>query len=338
MSLFKKFSRKAARNFILPLTLKLKIDRILLNNSPKKFCIVNFHGVRKTNTDTFNNRHISANEFEKIIRYLKNNFNIIPLKEIFEAHRNKTKTAKKTIALTFDDGYKNNFDIALPILRKYNLPATFFIISKGLEQVNFYVWPDIVDLIKKNTRQDVKVNGLIFKYPSFYNNEVNKELLEYLKTQGSSVDLLVKELADQYSFIRTEIARLPELTELANESYLRKYSAESLIEYGSHTHSHYNLEYLPHNIVINEFTESKRIIENIINREVVSMAYPDGSYTRSTNELALQCGYKNLAVVEYKLNENNSDPNVLSRFTVSNSTTFESNALRLARQFDKYGF
>ena len=87
-----------------------------------------------------------------------------------------------------------------------------------------------------------------------------------------------------------------------------------------------------------ELFESKRIIRELTGKEPISLAFPDGSYSKETIEVALKAGYKNLTAVNYKFSEANKAENILSRFTISNSTTFESNAFRLALDFKKYGF
>ena len=84
--------------------------------------------------------------------------------------------------------------------------------------------------------------------------------------------------------------------------------------------------------------QSKKIIEAATGKEVISLAFPDGSYSKNTLDIAFSLGYKNLVAVEYKFNENNSVKGLLSRFTISNSTTVESNMLRLAMHYDKYAF
>jgi peptidoglycan/xylan/chitin deacetylase (PgdA/CDA1 family) len=331
-------SKVLARNFIFPALVVLKYDKILLKKKAKSCCIINFHGVRASNKDVFNNRHIPSDDFEKIIIYLKNTFDIVPLHEIFDIHRTKRKMSKKTISLTFDDGYKNNFEIALPILKKHNIPATFYLISKGLIQKDFFLWPDVIDLIKKYHKDDIWINDFLFKAPYFYNDKNKIDLLNYLKTFGSNTAGEVKILLDRMSEISQKMRELSEYVALINGDEIINYINEPLIEFGSHTHSHFNLEYLDKEVAEYELKKSKEIIESKTGKKVISVAFPDGSYINETVKISICLGYTNLVAVDYKYNENNLNENLLSRFTISNSTTFESNILRLSKEFDKYGF
>jgi hypothetical protein len=163
-----KIGKILARNFLFPGLIKLGIEKTFLRTSGRNCMIVNFHGVTNIKGNRFNNRHLDSVEFEKILIYFKENFALVSLKEIFEIHRSKKKPAQKTLALTFDDGYVNNFTQALPLLKKYNVPATFYLISEGLINEEYYVWPDIIDLVQKNVKEDIKLDAGTFKYPGFF--------------------------------------------------------------------------------------------------------------------------------------------------------------------------
>uniref|UniRef100_UPI00232FEA3E polysaccharide deacetylase family protein n=1 Tax=Acinetobacter baumannii TaxID=470 RepID=UPI00232FEA3E len=90
----------------------------------KKDLILMYHGISKDSYNIFNTRHSGVNDFESHLKILKNNFHVISLSDFFES---KFIKGKKNIAITFDDGYLNNFTNAIPLLQKYNLPATIFV-------------------------------------------------------------------------------------------------------------------------------------------------------------------------------------------------------------------
>jgi len=72
----------------------------------------------------FNGLRVSPDNFEKQIKYLKdNNWHSVTMNELIE---NRKTLNYKTVAITFDDGYEDNFINAFPILKKYNFKATIF--------------------------------------------------------------------------------------------------------------------------------------------------------------------------------------------------------------------
>lgn len=86
--------------------------------------------------------------FERQMRFLKtHNYNVVPLERIPDLIRGK-KIPPKTIAITMDDGYKNNYIYAFPVLKKYNLPATIFLIVNeiGRRQNDRLSWEEIKEM------------------------------------------------------------------------------------------------------------------------------------------------------------------------------------------------
>ena len=76
---------------------------------------------------------VSPATFERQMRFLsEHKYNVIPLEELADLIINKRKIPPKTAAITFDDGYLDNYTRAYPILKKYNLPATIFVVINRL--------------------------------------------------------------------------------------------------------------------------------------------------------------------------------------------------------------
>jgi peptidoglycan/xylan/chitin deacetylase (PgdA/CDA1 family) len=89
---------------------------------------------------------VTPETFERQMRFLKNNhYNVITLQGLADLIREKSKIPYRTIVITIDDGYKDIYTYAFPILKKYNLPATLFIIVNevGRPQGDRLSWDDI---------------------------------------------------------------------------------------------------------------------------------------------------------------------------------------------------
>jgi peptidoglycan/xylan/chitin deacetylase (PgdA/CDA1 family) len=78
---------------------------------------------------------VSPKTFARQMSFLKKfKYNVIPLAELAELVRLKKKIPGRTVAITFDDGYKDNYTNALPLLKKHGLPATFFVIIEEIDR------------------------------------------------------------------------------------------------------------------------------------------------------------------------------------------------------------
>lgn len=78
----------------------------------------------------------------------KHHYNVIPLEKLVDLIKAKAKIPPKTVVITLDDGYKDNYLYAYPILKKYNLPATMFIIigEVGRSQNDRLSWEEIKEI------------------------------------------------------------------------------------------------------------------------------------------------------------------------------------------------
>lgn len=92
---------------------------------------------------------VSPADFEEQMRYLvTHGFTPLLAREVEEALRQGKPLPERAIAITFDDGYRDNFERAFPILRKYGIPATIFLVSSTVDTDNHLTW-DHVQTMKR---------------------------------------------------------------------------------------------------------------------------------------------------------------------------------------------
>ncbi len=327
------------RNLIAPAVVSAGAEQLLNKLSGHENLILCYHGVSEAR-NTLNNRHLLFSQFEKHLVYLKKHFNVIPLNDMF-SNKSVSQNNKKNIAITFDDGYKNNLTVALPILEKHQLHATFFIATEGLEENNYLMWPDIFDLLKFdkahreyefNHRTFVKANGMIVC------RSTGEAISDVIKKMGRERDDLIREFRLRYA-IDSLLVHVPaEMYSFMSKGDLIRFASSSYVDIGSHTHKHYNLANVDAQIAEEELRKSKAILENILQKPVVSIAYPDGSYHDDVKNLAAKAGYLYQLAVSYKHESDPKDPRILPRHGVSNTTTYEANMIQFNRQFAVSGF
>ena len=91
-------------------------------------------------------------DFEKQLIFLKKKYEIINFERLIQAFKENKTLPKRTAIITFDDGYKNNYTEAFPLLKKYNIPATIFLTTGHIETDNTFWW-DKIGYVLCNTKQ-----------------------------------------------------------------------------------------------------------------------------------------------------------------------------------------
>lgn len=109
--------------------------------------ILTYHGIEMSAQNSY---AVNLENFEEQMCYLKDNFHVIPIGEVFQYLKNEEKFQSDTLVLTFDDGFKGVYQKAYPILKNYELPATYFVItSKADGSYSKYMnWSEIRELSK----------------------------------------------------------------------------------------------------------------------------------------------------------------------------------------------
>jgi peptidoglycan/xylan/chitin deacetylase (PgdA/CDA1 family) len=107
--------------------------------------ILMYHSVKKQ-VPAGSKLVVSVKAFERQMRFLKSHhYNVVPLGIVAALIKEKKKIPARTVVITFDDGRKDNYTYAFPVLKKYHLPATIFVIINiiGGPQGDMLSWDEI---------------------------------------------------------------------------------------------------------------------------------------------------------------------------------------------------
>ena len=298
--------------------------------------ILMYHGVSLKDLSKLNRRHLDTDQFEEHLIYFTKNFSILSMPEIVDQ---KEKGEKPFIALTFDDGYANNLMNALPLLEKYNVPATFFIPALLIDKSDAILYADKVDIVRSLTKEKelifhnraFPVNGKIVMRDEFFGKGIY-DLLQNLPTQ--ELQRSMKNFCTRYNFNDSLKEINSEGYKLMDTKQLKQLADSPMVTIGSHAYSHYALDTCSNQEIENELKNSKVKLEACIQKEITSIAYPYGIYNKRIISLSKEAGYKTLVAA----GEVQDPGSVVPRVGIISGGTFEQNMLSIHKAFDRFGF
>ena len=266
---------------------------------PKKYGLMfhHFHSSKTNKTEG----SITKKKFENILKK-------IGLKNIISAQE-FIKSSEK-VCITFDDSLKCQYDIALPVLNKYNLKAFWFLYSSSLNPKidnieifrifrnkrfinfnNFYKKFLNYLLNKKNFNSFLEKNHNEMKkvkknYPFYSLIEIEFRFIrDKFLSKKQYVNLIKKMYVDFKFNYKKEAKNI-----FLNKSQIKKLSKNGQI-IGLHSHSHpTKISALSQNKQLEEYKKNKVVLEKIINKKITTSSHPSGDYNLDTLKVLKKLG------------------------------------------------
>lgn len=234
---------------------------------------------------------ISPETFERHLHYLSRNYEIISLVDLVDHVQSRESPKDRVAAITFDDGYRDNYVYAYPILKRFHAPATFFLATGYIGGGRPFWWDQVSYLIQRTLTRRLDL-GTLGSY--WLESEENRSLASYMIIQR------LKTVPDHERNV--EIERLCALCEtkvssrVGEEMILSWKDVEEMdrhgMSFGAHSVSHGILTRMNFELARNEIVESKRQLEDRLGQAVTCFAYPNGDYSAELVQLVRTLGFK----------------------------------------------
>jgi peptidoglycan/xylan/chitin deacetylase (PgdA/CDA1 family) len=237
--------------------------------------------------------------FERHLDQIGRRFRFVGLDEIGEAVRNGVTFQEPVAAVTFDDGYQDVFDNALPILKRKGIPAASFVVTDLVDRPAWQTHDKLYHLVEKAFKQWTSPRA---------------HLQDVLRSLGLPASDILGETAATRTPMLTVSALLPKLSRVdtlrvmsrlewlvgngfmgvpqtMSWAALKQMQRDGFIV-GSHTRTHVSLPMESTESTLDELAESKRILEQQLGTPIDHFAYPGGQFTPAVVEVIEQCGYR----------------------------------------------
>jgi peptidoglycan/xylan/chitin deacetylase (PgdA/CDA1 family) len=255
-----------------------------------RLSVLIFHRVA-TEPDHLLPDEIDARQFDRILGWVGRWFQVVPLDGALQQLTAGT-LAPRAAAITFDDGYLDNHAVALPLLRRHGMPATFFIATDFLD--GGMMFNDAIIASIRDTRRatlDLVPLGL---------GVLPVSTIEQRQDALYRVIAAVKYLDPAERHRAVQILHQAAGTAPAGDPMMKPRHLADLLSagmsVGAHTCSHPILSRLPDPLALREIRDSKHRLESELGVEVPLFAYPNGKpgtdYTAAHAAMVRACGFR----------------------------------------------
>lgn len=256
--------------------------------------VLNYHRIGDPGQSLFDWNLWSATPegFDQQVQFAAKNFDVISANDLPQIMKNQKG---RYVLITFDDGYRDNFDFAFPILKSYGVSGTFFLATGFLDNPTVPWWDEIAWMIRTSQKASLELEEwnnekIIFDEPD-RNQAIYKTLKLYKSLEGSVSESFLNDLARV-----TGCGRCPrkEAEDLWMTWDMIREMTESGMCFGGHTVHHPVLSRLSESKQWEEIQNSGQRIEQETGKFPVVFSYPVGgpsAFTETTRTLCKKAGY-----------------------------------------------
>ena len=275
---------------------------------------------------------VNKTKFISQMEYIKEFYSPVPLNLIVDHARVGCRPQPRSVAVTFDDGYENNYSIGKPILESLKIPATFFCVTNFIGTDNL-LWTDRLRIYVQKVLEDKNRKEKILR-------KIDRLIVGYGNTDFKNIDSFLKRIPfdlknevislieDELDYCATAGAN-PSLRgmELNQVSNLEN---SGLFNVGAHTVSHEVLTQCPYEEVRRQVIDSVDKLSDITNSKITLFSYPNGNHNRDIQNIIKQAGCVCGLTTEAESVREKINPYALPRIGVGSDLTSTIDHFKLA--------
>ena len=287
-------------------------------NRKQKLLILTYHRVIP-DPDAHDPDDISESQFDMQVSVFSKYFNPLTLSDAASRLRDG-KLPARAVCVTFDDGYRDNAELALPILRRHQVPATFFVATSFLD--GGIMWNDrVIQSVRRFAGDNIDLRDLGLGEHAV---ATNAQRMATYKTLIGQLKHLPQEERLARCLAVGELLGVAAPTDLMMETKDLLTLRDAGMEIGGHTQSHPILSVVDDATARAEIGEGKRDLERILDAEIAAFAYPNGrpgkDFERRHAEMVRDAGFSLAVTTAPGCVSSSGNPYQLGRFSVWHRT------------------
>ena len=294
------------------LLLKTGLFKFVLNRD--QFFILPYHSVVEHPNGFFPENSLSS--FKKQMAHLAKHYRVIDFETLMDRIQ-KGRSLHRCVVITFDDGFLDNYKLAGPVLKKYNLPATVFLTTDFINNQTIPWFIKFRFAFMTTEKENIRMQDgeLVLNFPLTTSQEkfsASNRFMAHLRgltdpVRAHWLDSIFDELGiHDFSCLENMMLNWDQIREMSKQGF----------SFGAHTVSHPVLSQLDVERATQEIADSKKIIESYLDKTVISFAYPFGKLDDFSIELTQvleTLGFRCAVTTENDANNRNTNPFLLNR-------------------------
>ena len=270
--------------------------------------------------------------FRLHLRVLKERFEVVHLGDWLTRLANGKPLPKKACAITFDDGWRDNYDHAYPALQAAGLPATIFLVSDKVGTSSTF-WPESLARIIWNSGlghapavwnapEFAWLRQLGVSYPFGSKPATRSELDAIIHACKQFTDAeLYQRLASMESYVAAVQTGVK--PDILDWNQINEMARSGLLRFGSHTRNHVRLSNaIDAQVLLDEIQTSRRVIEAHTHQPADIFCYPNGDYTPQVKRL-VQDHYQAACTTKRGWNDTMTDRYQMKRIGLQQDVAFD---------------
>ncbi|MEI7613074.1 MAG: polysaccharide deacetylase family protein [Betaproteobacteria bacterium] len=269
---------------------------------------------------------LEAAEFRRQLAYLKEHFFIVHLSRALELLK-KNELVGPTVAITFDDGFRNNFDVAFPILQEFRAPSTIYLATDPIGSEKTVWFTRLLMALQTTQSAELLWNGEVFPLRNAtLKAESSARLQSALKRFAAAK--LEEELARIESILCVPSdPHVPEKSpfRMLDQGMIRTMRDTGLVEFGAHTSGHAILSRLSRAEKTSQIRDSLRRVEELSGEKCLTFAYPNGAkndFDLESQQVLTEAGIRGALTMVPGINRPTTDPMEIHRYPIGADTSF----------------
>lgn len=248
----------------------------------RRLVVLTYHGVLQRADGGFLHRNcVSVAEFDRQVAFLKRHYRLLTLEQALGGLAGRTALPPYSALITFDDGFRNNAELAGPVLAAHGAPAVMFVTTGMLDHRETLPWVERLSagiLLTRATTLDLEFEGRRHHFDLALPGErmrASDELRRHLKNAPTAErERVMGQLEAQCPLLSGDLD--PERFDFMGWEDARGLARHG-VDVGSHTVRHLCLSTLDPEELRDEIETSRRRIEEELGLPCLALSYPDGT-------------------------------------------------------------